>query len=207
MITGFNTDVKHKNRVYHVQTEDKGMANPKIESLVYVGGEILDSFRTEYAQMSRLNEEKIAKMMETQHRRVIRSIKMGGYDTAPSSELVSSDQSLDEVIVHYLKNSPEIPGIHVGLEALEGLLANSKGSLKLRVATSDETIAVDGAECHVRLVGLEVTPLHLASGFTDHEGYLALDVILPPSAPNQHRALKIQVFTEFGVFEKQWPVG
>jgi len=38
MITGFNTDVKHGAKVYHVQTEDKGRNNPKIETLVYVGG-------------------------------------------------------------------------------------------------------------------------------------------------------------------------
>ena len=41
MITGFNTDIKHNEKVYHVQTEDKGVGNPYIESLVYVGGEIL----------------------------------------------------------------------------------------------------------------------------------------------------------------------
>ena len=34
MITGFNTDVRHNNRVFHIQTEDKGDASPEIESLV-----------------------------------------------------------------------------------------------------------------------------------------------------------------------------
>ena len=43
MITGFNTDVKYKGVVYHVQTEDKGTANPLIETLIYKGGEILGS--------------------------------------------------------------------------------------------------------------------------------------------------------------------
>ena len=51
MITGFNTDVKHKNRVFHIQTEDKGEANPCVESLVYVGGEILATKRTSYAEI------------------------------------------------------------------------------------------------------------------------------------------------------------
>jgi len=40
LITGFNTDIKHNEKVYHIQTEDKGLQNPYIESLVYVGGEI-----------------------------------------------------------------------------------------------------------------------------------------------------------------------
>ena len=51
MITGFNTDVKHKNRVFHIQTEDKGEGNPYVESLVYVGGEILATKRTSYAEV------------------------------------------------------------------------------------------------------------------------------------------------------------
>ena len=46
MITGFNTDIKHNDKVYHIQTEDKGLQNPYIESLVYVGGEILASKKT-----------------------------------------------------------------------------------------------------------------------------------------------------------------
>ena len=32
MVTGFNTDVEHAGRVYHVQTEDKGAGNPLIET-------------------------------------------------------------------------------------------------------------------------------------------------------------------------------
>src|SRR5262249_53726820 len=51
VITGFNTDVKHKNRVFHIQTEDKGEANPYVESLVYVGGEILATKKTSYAEV------------------------------------------------------------------------------------------------------------------------------------------------------------
>ena len=41
MITGYNTDVRHDSVVFHVQTEDKGAANPLIESLVYVGGQVV----------------------------------------------------------------------------------------------------------------------------------------------------------------------
>jgi hypothetical protein len=34
MISGYNTDVRHLDVVFHVQTEDKGAVNPLIESLV-----------------------------------------------------------------------------------------------------------------------------------------------------------------------------
>ena len=51
MISGFNTDVDHDGTVFHVQTEDKGRANPVIESLVFVGGQVVVSKRDEYAEM------------------------------------------------------------------------------------------------------------------------------------------------------------
>ena len=53
MITGFNTDVKYRGLVYHVQTEDKGKDNPLIETLIYKGGEILASRRLPYAELVR----------------------------------------------------------------------------------------------------------------------------------------------------------
>ena len=51
VITGFNTDVKFRGLVYHVQTEDKGKVNPLIETLIYKGGEILASRRLPYSEL------------------------------------------------------------------------------------------------------------------------------------------------------------
>ncbi len=41
MITGYNTDVRHGEVVLHVQTEDKGLDNPYLESVIYVRGQVL----------------------------------------------------------------------------------------------------------------------------------------------------------------------
>lgn len=82
MITGFNTDIKHNDKVYHVQTEDKGTANPYIESLVYVGGEILASKKTSYAEQLKtgVDDKWIGGLMEQQHRTMIAAIKRGRFD-------------------------------------------------------------------------------------------------------------------------------
>jgi len=82
LITGFNTDIKHKDRVYHIQTEDKGLQNPYIESLVYVGGEILASKKTSYADQLKagVDEKFIGGLMEQQHRTMIAAIKRGRFD-------------------------------------------------------------------------------------------------------------------------------
>lgn len=82
MITGYNTDVRHNEVVFHVQTEDKGAENPFIESLVYVGGQVLAAKRAGYAELlaEGRGERSVVEMMERQHRTVIAAIKNGRFD-------------------------------------------------------------------------------------------------------------------------------
>jgi hypothetical protein len=93
MITGYNTDVRHNEVVFHVQTEDKGTANPYIESLVYVGGQVLASKRASYAELLAEGKEKeILTLMDHQHRTMIAAIRHGKLD-AKLAELLSSRQT------------------------------------------------------------------------------------------------------------------
>lgn len=89
MITGYNTDIRHNEVVFHVQTEDKGLANPYIESLVYVGGQVLASKRANYADL--LAEGKVEKdivaLMDHQHRTMIAAIRHGKLDAKLQSLL------------------------------------------------------------------------------------------------------------------------
>jgi len=82
MITGYNTDVRHQEVVFHVQTEDKGAANPFIESLVYVGGQVLASKRANYADLlaEGRDEKEIVALMDQQHRTMIAAIRHGKFD-------------------------------------------------------------------------------------------------------------------------------
>jgi hypothetical protein len=85
VITGFNTDIKHGERVFHVQTEDRGAANPVVESLVYVGGEILLSKKSSYGEhvvSGRVDEKVVRDVMDLQHRRIIEAIRRGRFDGA-----------------------------------------------------------------------------------------------------------------------------
>ncbi|MBV8200926.1 MAG: hypothetical protein JOZ15_09925 [Acidobacteria bacterium] len=82
MITGYNTDIRHHEVVFHVQTEDKGAANPFIESLVYVGGQVLASKRANYADLlaAGSDEKEIIALMDHQHRTMIAAIRHGKFD-------------------------------------------------------------------------------------------------------------------------------
>ena len=160
MITGFNTDIKHNDKVYHIQTEDKGLQNPYIESLVYVGGEILASKKTSYAEQvkSGVDEKWIASLMEQQHRTMIAAIKRGrldqpadstklasrptiaqplpeeaGSSPASAAPALSEEKTLDQVIIDYLASEAESE--HLELSLLNTVEFFAGSSVEMRVAT------------------------------------------------------------------------
>ncbi len=96
MITGFNTDVKHRDRVFHIQTEDRGDPQPYIESFVYVGGEILGGKRTPYDESLRTggDDRAVRELMEQQHRTVIAAIREGGFDGPNGSVRAPEEMAL-----------------------------------------------------------------------------------------------------------------
>jgi hypothetical protein len=104
VITGFNTDVKYKGVVYHVQTEDKGPANPLIETLIYKGGEILGSRRLPYGELVKdpNDEATITKLMEDQHKGMMQEVKRGKFAPGGGDQTVLEDLSLDEIVLAYL---------------------------------------------------------------------------------------------------------
>ncbi|MFN0119139.1 MAG: hypothetical protein ACKV2V_01405 [Blastocatellia bacterium] len=80
MLTGFNTDIPYQGATYHVQTEDKGLKNPIILSLIYQGGTILGAKRTNYADMITdgvVDAVRLTKAIEKQHQIIMAAIKAG----------------------------------------------------------------------------------------------------------------------------------
>ncbi len=79
MITGFNTDVVHEGRTYHVQTEDRGEAKPFLESLIYDGGVVIAKKSTSYKEelQQGMSEAAIATRLKKQHQVIIAAIRAG----------------------------------------------------------------------------------------------------------------------------------
>ena len=79
MISGFNTDVKHEDVVYHIQTEDKGLKSRLIVSLVYDRGTILASKRSSYEDLANgtLDEGALAERLQKQHKLICAAIRAG----------------------------------------------------------------------------------------------------------------------------------
>lgn len=79
MISGFNTDVKFEDVVYHVQTEDKGLKSRLIVSLVYDRGTILASRRSSYEDIAdeTFDENVLAERLQKQHKLICAAVKAG----------------------------------------------------------------------------------------------------------------------------------
>ena len=206
MITGFNTDIKHNDKVYHIQTEDKGLQNPYIESLVYVGGEILASKKTSYAEQvkSGVDEKWIASLMEQQHRTMIAAIKRGRLDQPadstkfasrptiahpmpPESEAaaaapplaISDEKTLDQVIIDYLASEAESE--HLELSLLNSVEFFAGAAVEMRVATrkSLSQNPIPAAAVEVKVISTAEPPRVLFRGKTTSDGTVIIRCSIP----------------------------
>ena len=82
MVVGFNHNFRYRGEVYHIQTEDSGVKNPNIVSLLYQGGTILSSKKTSYADISKVDnlDKVVEELMKEQHKGMLRSLKSGEFD-------------------------------------------------------------------------------------------------------------------------------
>lgn len=191
MITGYNTDVRHGNRVYHVQTEDKGLSNPKIETLIYVGGEILDNYRSSYEDLLAsppLAETAIQSRMDEQHRAVIRDIKNGKYDQTPPDLLEQqafNDRPLDQAILEFLQQEGDVETLELVLDQPLKPAFGSLFHVQVLARLCQSQSPVPDAEISVKLVSSLKKATSLLSGRTDDKGRFTGEVQLPPSQPGQ----------------------
>lgn len=208
MITGYNTDVRHHDVVFHVQTEDKGAENPLIESLVYVGGQVLAAKRASYADAlaTGQGERSVPELMERQHRTVIAAIKNGRFDTklqalidsrkgaaaaagaaagpsAGPAPAVATDgeaePSLDQVILEYLTTEADQEQLLLTVDGDQDLALGARVELAVRANSSKSGRPVEGARVQVRMISTVNDPRVLVSGETDREGSLELTFQVP----------------------------
>jgi hypothetical protein len=196
MVTGFNTDVAHEGKIYHVQTEDKGIQNPVIETLIYMGGEILAARRSSYADLlpRGITEKEIAERIESQHNRMIIDIKGGKYDAKrhrPFGEGIISNRSFDEVVLEYLRAQAGVERIALQMVGSRGLVEGERAEIELLVTRAADGEGLAGARVKVKLISTVDKPRTLAEGDTDGAGRVTLACELP-AFPEGTAALIIQ---------------
>ncbi len=80
MLSGFNTNVRHKGVVFHVQTEDSGRAHPHVITHLFHGGNILASEKRSYEHLLQEDADlptAVKALMEEQHGAMVEKLKSG----------------------------------------------------------------------------------------------------------------------------------
>jgi hypothetical protein len=127
MLIGYNTNVPYKGNLYHVQTEDNGIKNPVVITLLYVKGTILASKKTNYAHLVSDPgcREAVRELMKEQHKTMIKELLRGiytGEESTGGQVAASNDgqaegpqpgpgkkiaKSLDDILLDYIIKSGE----------------------------------------------------------------------------------------------------
>lgn len=89
VITGFNTNVRYRGRMYHVQTEDSGRKNPHIISHLYYAGIILASEKSGYDEHLAAEDldSQVRERMEAQHKSMLERLKAKEFDAVIAERL------------------------------------------------------------------------------------------------------------------------
>ncbi|MGK4002314.1 hypothetical protein WMF31_06805 [Sorangium sp. So ce1036] len=82
-LLGFNNNVRHKGRLFHIQTEDSGIRHPHIITHLFAdGGRILKTTKTSYAEHvgQASLAETVRGMMKEQHKAMFIALRDGHFD-------------------------------------------------------------------------------------------------------------------------------
>lgn len=82
-LLGYNNNVRHRGRIFHIQTEDSGVNSPRIMTHLFAdGGRIVKSTRTDYSEHLEQNDMAVVvkNMMKEQHKAMFVALRSGDLD-------------------------------------------------------------------------------------------------------------------------------
>lgn len=169
MSSGFNTDVRVDDRVFHVQTEDRGPGHPAIDTVVYQNGRILhrrSSGYEHFLESAEFSAEALRERVEEQHRQVIEDLRGG---------------ALAEQIAKALENAPASGapgGIQVQLLNPTSWLAGGNVQLDVEIVRRADRQPLAGAQVEAAIEGAAEATRH--AGTSDDQGRVRIGFPLPP---------------------------
>lgn len=82
-LLGFNNNVRHRGRIFHIQTEDSGIKFPRIVTHLFAdGGRIVKTTRTDYSEHVEKPDMAtvVRAMMKEQHKAMFAALRAGDLD-------------------------------------------------------------------------------------------------------------------------------
>jgi hypothetical protein len=161
---GFNTNVCVGERLFHVQTEDRGPAHAKIDTAVYLEGRVIHRHSAPYTQADGPSDEQV----EEQHRGVIEALRAGSivFDGAGAGA------------AHKQPTADLAGGIAVKLLNAKTWMSGGQADLRVEVSErADAAFPAAGARVEARLDGVEPPQIYAAE--TDSAGRAQIKFPLP----------------------------
>lgn len=168
MSSGFNTDIRVGECVFHVQTEDRGPARPLIDTAVYQNGRVLhrrSSSYEDFAASADFTEDVLRQRVEQQHRGVIEELRSGAL--APEAAAPAGQPGV-----------PVPPAIQVQLLNPGSWLSAGNVTLDLEIVRRADRQPQSGIQVEARILGALKDASH--SGTTDAQGRVLIRFPLPP---------------------------
>lgn len=173
MIFGFNTDIKHHDTVYHVQSEARE-SELLLQTQVFVYGRCIGKRATSYADKAAeagFADQQKEQVLRDQHRMVLDSIR---------------DSRLDSVL-----DKRDTPESLAAIKELDVLWLNAgsvhtERNVVMRLRVTESGVGVDGAKLTVRFTRRDAAPFYtqVQTG-TNGDAEMKIDVdesSLPDSA-------------------------
>jgi hypothetical protein len=167
MIFGFNTDVKHGNTIYHVQSEARE-SEKLLQTQVFVRGRCVGKRAVSYASSAARavsGDPQEEQQLRDQHRLVLEAIREGQLESVldrAESETLAAIKELD-----------------VQWENAASVLANRNLTMQLRV--TEAGAAVPGARLTFRFARPDAAPFY-TQAVTDSAGAAAISIEVEESA-------------------------
>jgi hypothetical protein len=168
MIFGFNTDIKHEDTVYHVQSEAREN-ELLLQTQVFVRGRCIGKRATSYADKaaeSGFTDQDKEQILRDQHRMVLDAIRDGRvnevFDKRDTPESLASIKELD---LHWLNAG----SVH------------SERRLQMRLRVTDGGTGVEGARLTVRFARPDAAPFY-TQFVTGNNGEAEMNIDVEESA-------------------------
>ena len=168
MIFGFNTDIKHSDTVYHVQSEAREN-ELVLQTQVFVRGRCIGKRATSYAErlsQGDFTDQQKEQILRDQHRLVLDSIREGRLesilDRRDSPESLATVKELD-------------------VQWLNADSVHAENSLRMRLRVTEGGSAVPGARLTFRFARADAAPFY-TQAVTDSGGNAEMSIEVDESA-------------------------
>ncbi|MGA7629681.1 MAG: hypothetical protein WCB11_02870 [Terriglobales bacterium] len=157
MIFGFNTDIRHDDTVYHVQSEARE-AEQLLQTQVFVRGRCIGKraipFGTVAENSVQSNDQDMEKRLRELHREVLDAIRDGKldsiFDKRDTPETLAAVKELD-------------------LQWINSASVHASGALTMQIRVTDGGATVEGARLTLRFARPDAAPYY-AQVLTDAKG-------------------------------------